>query len=92
MFRLTQLLPSIKVRLIDDWHQSWRWSSMRFLALGGAIQAALLAPDRILQYIPTWVLQTASTVSFVCLIAAGLGRVTIVEKRDEHSEPPASGR
>lgn len=76
------LWTGTRLKLIEDWQQSWRWSSMRFIAIGGAIQAALLAPQAILQYVPQFVLQTAATISFVCIVLAAFGRVTQVEKKD----------
>lgn len=81
-------MTSIRIKLIEDWHQCWRWSSMRFLALGAALQGALQAPAYVTQYLPSWVLQATSTASFAFLILAGLGRITRVEKHDvQPSEP-----
>lgn len=47
-------------------------SAARLLALGGVIQTALLAfPDKLLQYIPSWVLQGLSVFALGCIIIAG---------------------
>ena len=82
-------LMGIRLRLINGWHNCWRWSSIRFLGLGGAIQGALLTtPDRVLQYLPQWVLQGAALISFGCIVAAGVGRITVAEKTHEPLDPP----
>lgn len=79
-------LTTLRLRLIDGWQHAWKFSSMRFLAFGGAIQMVLqTAPGSVTQYVPQWVLQTAGTVSFACMIFAALGRVTKVEKSDAKS-------
>lgn len=76
------------LHLIDDWHNCWRWSSMRFIATGAAIQTALLTtPGAILQYVPQWILQGLSVFSLACIIAAGIGRVTTTEKPNEPARP-----
>jgi hypothetical protein len=66
-------------RLTDDAHEAWKWGSMRFLALGGSMQAAVLAADRtgLSVHLPAWMLSAASGGAFVCLIAAGVSRVTV---------------
>lgn len=77
-------LTSLRLRLIDDWRQAWKWSSMRFLGIGIAIQGVLqTAPGSVTQYVPQWILQTAGTISFACMIAAAFGRVTKVERKDD---------
>ena len=76
-------LTALRLRLIDDSNKAWKFSSMRFLAVGGAIQGALqAAPGSVTQYVPQWALQAAGTISFACIIMAGLGRLTVVEKND----------
>ena len=71
----------MKLRLIEDWHHAYRWSSMRFLALGGACQFTLAtAPDRVLDYVPYWATQALSVFSLGCILAAGIGRITTTEK------------
>lgn len=67
--------------LVEDWKQAHRWSSMRFLALGGAAQAALqFAPQRVLDYAPGWALQGLSILTLACIFLAGAGRLTKLEK------------
>jgi hypothetical protein len=79
---------NIRLRLIEDWKQAHKWSSMRFLALSAALQGALQAPAYITQYLPQWVLQWTSIASFVCLFLAGLGRITTLEKKDVQPPDP----
>lgn len=81
----------MKLRLVPDWHQAWKWSSVRLMALSGSIQTALVAfPTTLSQYIPQHILSTLSTISLVILVLAGLGRVTEVEKHNEPKSPPAA--
>jgi hypothetical protein len=82
----------MKLRLIDNWHRAWRWSSIRFLALGGVTQAALLTtPATVLQYVPQWALQGLAVFSLACVLAAGLGRITTTtEKSSCPLSPPPS--
>lgn len=75
------MLGGWRIRLVDGWKQAHRWSSMRFLALGGAAQLALVTtPQRVLDYAPGWVLQSLSVLSIACVFLAGAGRLTKVEK------------
>jgi len=74
------MLGGWRIRLVDDWKQAHRWSSVRFLALGGAAQAALQAPAAVLQYAPQWALQALSILSIACIFLAVGGRLTQVEK------------
>jgi len=81
----------MRLYLIDNWHHAWRWSSIRFIALGGVTQTALLTtPGAVLQYVPQWVLQGLSVFSLACILAAGLGRITTTEKPVCPSSPPPS--
>lgn len=81
-------IASFRLRLNSDWKQAHKWSSIRFLALSAALQGALQAPAYVTQYLPQWVLQSASTASFVCLFLAGFGRITKLERTDvQHSDP-----
>ena len=78
-------LTALRLRLIDGWQHCWKWSSIRFLMVGGAIQTGLLAfPDKLLQYVPNWVLSALSVFALACVIAAGIGRVTTVEPKDQN--------
>ena len=61
---------------------------MRLLAIGGAVQTALLTfPDRTLQYIPQWALQGLAIFSLACVILAGVGRVTTTEPHNDLQSP-----
>lgn len=79
----------------DDWRRCWRIKAMRLLALGGAIQGAVVAcPAAISDHLPTWVMQTASSIAFGCMILAGLGigKQTRPESHDVHdSDAPNPG-
>lgn len=73
-----------RVRLVDDARHAWKWSSMRFLALGTVVQGAVLTADRmgLSTHLPDWLLSACSSFAFFCIIAAGVGRITQVEKSD----------
>jgi hypothetical protein len=78
-------LRAFNLRLVDDARHSWKWSSVRFIALGSVLQGAVLGADRtgLSAHIPDWVMQAASTAAFLSMIAAGIGRVTTTEKPHE---------
>lgn len=81
------MFGGVKLRFVDDWHQAWRWSSIRFLAVGGAVQVALLAfPAQLAQYIPGPVLSGLATFSLICTIAGGIGRITTIDPKDHDDE------
>jgi len=68
------LLCHVMLCILQDFRRCWRSTPMRLLALGGAIQAAMVAmPAAVADHLPGWVLSTGSTVSFLCLVAAGMG-------------------
>lgn len=68
-----------RLRLIDDAQHAWKWSSMRFLALGGVTQMALVStPDAVKEHVPEPVLQALAVFSLACIVLAGVGRVTRV--------------
>jgi hypothetical protein len=51
----------LRLRVITDWRHAWKWSSMRFLALGGVIQGAIITtPDAVKEHVPEWVMQGMS--------------------------------
>lgn len=82
-------LWGLQLKLIYDWKQAWRWSSMRFLAAGGVIQGSLLAfPTQLQQYLPPWLLSGLAEFALFCVIAGGIGRITRVET---HDDGPHSG-
>lgn len=76
----------MKLRLIDDWHRCWRWSSVWFMAAAAAAQTALMIPGLVLQYAPQWLLQTLATIA---IIGAFIGRLTTTEKPHD-LQPPHS--
>lgn len=60
--------------IVQDFRRCWRSAPMRLLALGGAIQGAMMAmPAAVSDHLPGWVLSTGSIISFLCLVAAGMG-------------------
>lgn len=74
------------LRLIDDWHRAWKWSSIRFLALGASCQTVVVTcPAQVAQHVPEWVWQGLSIFSLICMVAAAAGRVTTVEKPNDQS-------
>lgn len=76
-------------QLTDDAHLAWKWGSMRFLALGGACELAVkTTPDKVAQYAPGWLMSSLSTVAIVCLVLAGVARVTTTEKTNEPDKDP----
>ena len=79
------MLDRLHLRLVDDFHNAWKWSSVRFIAIGAVLQGAVIGADRtgLSAHIPDWVLSTASTAAFFSMIAAGLGRITTTEKPHE---------
>lgn len=80
-------------RLTNDAHEAWKWGSIRFLALGGSLQGAVVAADRtgLSAHLPAWMLSAASGGAFVCLICAGVSRVTVKDGdsnvRDSDPQP-----
>lgn len=84
----------LRLRIVEDARHAWKWSSMRFLALGVTVQGAVFSADRmgLSVHLPDWVLQAASSFSFFCMIAAGVGRMTQVEKTDaRNTDAPNPG-
>lgn len=68
------------MRLIDDWHRAWRWSSMRCIALGAVTQTTVVTcPAQVAQHVPEWVWQGLSIFSLFCILAAGASRITTTE-------------
>lgn len=78
----------LRLRLTNDWHQAWRWSSVRFLAIGAVAQGAVVSSDRmgLSAHVPEWVLSGLSTFALFCIFAAGVGRITTTEPRDHDDE------
>lgn len=65
-------------RLADDAHKAWSYGSVRFLALGGTVQTAVVTcPAQVAQHVPEWIWQAMSTFSLFCIVAAGYYRVTV---------------
>lgn len=78
----------MRLRLIDDWHLAWKWSSVRLVAASVAIQTALLAfPDKLAQYVPQPVLSTLATIALLVTVLAGVGRITTTEASNEPAKP-----
>jgi hypothetical protein len=64
----------MKLHLVKDWHDCWKWLSVHFLALSVALQFALLAlPADIRAYLPQPLTQV---IAIVLLVAAFAGRIT----------------
>jgi hypothetical protein len=81
----------MKLRLVDDWHQAWKWSSIRLMGLSGTAELALRffkdLPTEVTQFIDPKVLSYIATGAFVL---AFLGRLTQVEKHDDVQPPKPS--
>ena len=74
------LLGTMQLRLIPDWNHAWRWSSVRFLALGATVQTTLLAfPAQLQQYLPPEALKYGSLIALACMFLGAAGRVTTTE-------------
>lgn len=75
------MFGKLRLRLVDDYRQAWKWSSIRFLLLGGAVQTTVVTcPAAVAQHVPEWVWQCLSCFSLFCILAAAAGRVTTTEK------------
>ena len=71
----------MQLRLIPDWQHAWKWSSIRFLAIGGAVQTTLLAfPSQLQQYLDPAVLKYGSEFALLCMFLGAIGRITTTEK------------
>ena len=76
------------MRLIDDWRRAWKWSSVRFIALGATVQTSVVTcPAQVAQHVPEWVWQGLSVFSLVCMLAAAAGRVTTTEPKHDLQPP-----
>lgn len=82
------MFGGLKLRLVDDYRKAWRFSSIRCLAVAGSCQAAVVASDRLgySQHIPGWVLSTLSTFALLGTIAAGVGRITTTDPKEQSDD------
>lgn len=81
-------MPPVVPKLIPEWKQAWRWSSIRLMAVSGMIQGVLLAfPAQLQTYVPPVVLQVLSTGALGILVLAGIGRIT-ARPGDVNVQPP----
>lgn len=72
-----------RVRLVDDAHQAWKWSSMRILALAGAAEIGLAkCPESVCSHVPEFVMSSLATFVLLAPLLAAAGRLTTVEKSD----------
>lgn len=84
MFRAA--LRRVNVRLVDDWHRSWRWSSMRILAVAGAAEIALAkCPESVCSHVPEWIMSTLSTFVLLAPMIAMGARITTTDPKDGDS-------
>lgn len=73
------------MRLISDWHQAWRWASIRLIAASAAIQLVIISfPAELTAFIPAWLMQT---MAIGCLVGAILGRITTGDTHGHDPEP-----
>jgi len=83
---LSQWREALRIRLIDDWHRSWRFWSMRLSLIGAlfstasvAFPSAMLAawntlPPDLRALIPAHIAQAIAAALFVATMAARLFR------------------
>ncbi len=81
------MLPLPRLRLVDDWHKAWQWSSVRLWGVSGLAELTLHylkdLPQEVAQYIDPGVLHWIATIAF---ILAGAGRLTQVEKKHDGND------
>ena len=71
-----------KGQRVADWQDSWRWLSVRFIAIGAALQVALLALGHdVRDYLPDWFTRVVAIAIFA---GAFLGRITEQPKERPH--------
>ena len=76
------------LHLIEDWHKAYKFSSIRFMAIGAAAQTTVLTADRtgLSSHIPAWCLTGLSMLALACIFLGAAGRITTTEKPDELDE------
>ena len=63
----------MKVKLVDNWRNSWKWFSMQCMAAAGAIQSTwMLLPDDMKSVVPP---QLVSYATIAILALGGIGRL-----------------
>jgi hypothetical protein len=78
------------LKLVDDWKRCHRWLSIRFLAIGGAVQGIVVAVGAtpMSQYVQPWVLTALSDFALVCMLAAAIGRVIDQKENTDELDQP----
>ncbi|MCH7272595.1 hypothetical protein [Burkholderia gladioli] len=82
----------MKIRLVEDWKEAWKWSEMRLLAAGAAVLAAMphlfsLLSDNWPSVAP-WVMTyfpkaPATIVPVIGLVITMIARVLEVSRHDQ---------
>lgn len=73
-------------KLIWNWKSAYKWASIQFVAVGAAVQIALLAfPSDIRQFLPDYM---THGIALFCFAAAAYGRVTTRDPATMASPPP----
>lgn len=63
----------MKMKLVDNWRNSWKWFSMQCMAAAGTIQATWMAiPDDMKAAVPA---QWVSYATLAILALGGIGRL-----------------
>ncbi|WP_244130598.1 hypothetical protein [Burkholderia gladioli] len=85
-------MVEVKIRLVDDWKEAWKWSEMRLLAIGAAVLAAMphlfsLLSDNWPSIAP-WVMTyfpkaPATIVPVIGLVITMIARVLEVSRHDQ---------
>lgn len=61
------------MKLVENWKSAWKWFSVQFVAVAGAIQLTVLAfPDALKGWLPDWV---THALALGLLVAAVFGRL-----------------
>lgn len=68
---------TIKVELVHNWRKMWSFYSIKFLALGGAVQTVVvtMSATSAAQYVHPWIMAGLADFSLLCMVAAAVGRV-----------------
>lgn len=78
------------MKLVSDWKQAWRWSSVHAMTAAAAVQGTWIAlPDDIKQHVPA-IVATAVTIGLLVLGVVGrLRDQTTKPKTDETDQAGA---
>ena len=83
---LLHLGRMMHLHLVEGWRRCHKWLSMRFLALGGVVQTAVITANTtgLAQYVQPWLLTAMSDFALFCIVAAGIGR--LIDQPDSNGD------